>query len=103
MEKIMKPFNMKKKSTLLPLLSGLLLMACGDIPSADSAMADEPVGTAEAAVCSDGSCTCIAPDCDALNWTTCGKGNGTTTCSWYDGSTCRTATCGCSLGRWACP
>ncbi|MFP2911514.1 hypothetical protein ACLESD_42110 [Pyxidicoccus sp. 3LFB2] len=87
-----------KKSALLTLLSGLLLMACGGVPDADSEKADESVGTTEAAVCSD-----IAPDCDALNWTYCGKGNATTTCSWFDGSTCRTATCSCSTGRWICP
>jgi hypothetical protein len=86
-----------KNSTLLMMLSGLLLVACGEAPSSSLATADEPVGTAEAAVCS-------YPDCDALNWTACGKGGGTTTCSWFDGSTCRTATCSCSsTGRWVCP
>lgn len=93
-----------KNSTLLSLLSGLLLVACGGVPDSDPAMVDAPMGTAEAAVCSDGSCTCIAPDCDALNWTYCGKGGGTMTCSWSDGSTCRTATCVCgSTGRLLCP
>lgn len=92
-----------KKSALLSLLSGLLV-ACGGAPDSGPAMADAPMGTAEAAVCSDGSCTCIAPDCDALNMTPCGKGGGTTTCSWNDGSTCRTATCGCASNwKWVCP
>lgn len=88
-----------KKSALLSLLSGLLLVACGDVRDSSPT----PVGTSEAAVCSDGSCTCIAPDCDALNFTNCGNGGGTTACSWYDGSTCRTATCSCSNRRWVCP
>ncbi|NOK31925.1 hypothetical protein D7W79_25070 [Corallococcus exercitus] len=92
-----------KKSALLSLLSGMLLMACGGAPDSNSEPADAPMGTAEAAVCSDGTCTCVAPDCDALNWTSCGKGGGTTTCSWNTGTTCATATCSCSNMRWICP
>ncbi|WP_147443926.1 hypothetical protein [Corallococcus sicarius] len=92
-----------KKSALLSLLSGLLV-ACGGVPDSGPALADEPMGTAEAAVCSDGGCTCIAPDCDALNMTFCGKAGGRTTCSWYNGSTCSTTTCGCSSNwKWVCP
>lgn len=92
-----------KKSALLSLLSGLLVVACGDVRDSSPTTGDSPVGTSEAAVCSDGSCTCIAPDCDALNFTNCGNGGGTTACSWFDGSTCRTATCSCSNRRWVCP
>jgi hypothetical protein len=89
------------RPTLLALMSGLLLVACGG--GAGPVQAEEPVGTTEAAVCSDGTCTCLAPDCDALTGSNCGKGGGTTTCSWHDGTTCRTATCGCSGGSWLCP
>ncbi len=93
-----------KHSALLALLSGLLLVACGGGSDPSPVAADEPVGTAEAGVCSDGTCTCLAPDCDALNMTGCGKIDGpTTACSWYDGSACRTATCGCRSGRGLCP
>ncbi len=104
MEKIVKPCNMKN-STLLALLSGLFLVACGEATHSSSALADEPVGTAEAAVCADGSCGCFGPDCDALNWTLCGSG-GTTTCfTSSDGVTCRSATCVCSSStkKWVCP
>jgi hypothetical protein len=93
----------RKNSALLALLSGLLLVACGDIPTSDPVLADESLGTSEAALCADGTCNCVAPDCDALNWTRCGNGTGSTTCSWSDGSTCRTATCTCSNTRWICP
>lgn len=98
----MKPYN-KKNPTLLAMLSGLLLVACGGVPDSSPATTDEPVTTAEAALCADGTCTCVAPDCDALNFTFCGKGTGTKTCSWSNGSTCQTATCVCAGQRWACP
>jgi hypothetical protein len=93
----------RKSSSLLSLLGGLLLVACGGVSNPDSAQGDESVGTDEAALCSDGTCNCVAPDCDALNWTFCGKGTGTKTCSWASGSTCATANCVCSNQRWICP
>lgn len=93
-----------KRSSLLALLSGLLLVACGGLSDSSTTSADTAVGTTEAGVCADGTCTCVAPDCDALNWTACGKGGGTTMCSTYDGTTCRTGTCACSSsGKWICP
>jgi hypothetical protein len=102
MEKLVNSFNRKSLSRL-PLLFGLLLVACGDVPAESPALADESVDTAEAALCADGTCNCVAPDCDALNWTFCGKGTGTKLCSWPSGSTCATANCVCSNQRWICP
>ncbi|MCY1014674.1 hypothetical protein [Pyxidicoccus sp. MSG2] len=93
----------RKTFSLLPLLGGLLLVACGGVSNPDSVQGDESVGTDEAALCADGTCNCVAPDCDALNWTFCGKGTGTKTCSWVSGSTCATANCVCSNQRWICP
>jgi hypothetical protein len=101
MEKLVNSFNRKSLSRL-PLLFGLLLAACGGVPAESPALTDESVDTAEAALCADGTCNCVAPDCDALNWTFCGHG-GSTKCSWPSGTTCSTATCACSNGRFICP
>ncbi|QSQ26626.1 hypothetical protein JY651_17560 [Pyxidicoccus parkwayensis] len=91
-----------KNSAFLSLLLGGLLVGCGGVSDSDPTSADESVGSTEAALCADGTCNCVAPDCDALNWTFC-KGTGTATCSWVSGTACMTATCRCSGTRMICP